>query len=133
MQINRRNLLAGGAALAAMPCLAGEALAAETVAKTEMPKDGVILVAMVKAKPGQEDAVKEALVSLVEPTRKESGCLCYNLHQSKNDKTQFLFYEQWASKEALAAHGKTPHMKALGAKLKDRVAKGGATVYELLG
>jgi quinol monooxygenase YgiN len=117
MQISRRSLLAGGSVLAAMPCLAGEALAAESVARTEMPKEGV----------------KQALLSLVEPTRKESGCLCYNLHQAKDDMTQFMFYEQWASKQALQAHGKTPHMKALGAKLKDRVAKGGATVYGLLG
>ena len=131
MEINRRTLLAGGAATAALPFLAGEALA-EGVAKSEMPKEGIILVAMVKAKPGEEDAVKEVLLSLVEPTRKEAGCLCYNLHQSKNDKSQFMFYEQWASKEALDAHGKTPPLKALGEKLKDRVEKGGATIYDLL-
>lgn len=131
MEINRRTLLSGGAVAAALPFLAGDALA-EGVAKSEMPKEGVILVAMVKAKPGQEEAVKEALLALVEPTRKESGCLCYNLHQSKGDKTQFMFYEQWASKADLDAHGKMPYMKALGGKLKDRVEKGGATVYELL-
>jgi quinol monooxygenase YgiN len=131
MEINRRTLLAGGAATAALPFLAGGALA-EGVAKSEMPKEGVILVAMVKAKPGQEDAVKEVLLSLVEPTRKESGCLCYNLHQSKSDKSQFMFYEQWAGKEALDAHGQTPHLKSLGERLKDRVEKGGATFYELL-
>ena len=106
---------------------------AQGVAKAEMPKDGVILTAMVKAKPGQEDAVKEALLALVEPTRKEPGCLCYNLHQSKSDPTQFMFYEQWASKDALDAHGKMPHMKALGGKLKDKTEKGGGViVYELL-
>ena len=131
MEINRRTLLAGGVATATLPCLAGEA-PAEGVAKSEMPKEGVIVVAMVKAKPGEEDAVKEVLVSLVEPTRKESGCLCYNLHQSKDDKTQFMFYEQWASKAALDAHGKTPHLQSLGEKLKDRVEKGGATFYQLL-
>lgn len=131
MELNRRTLLSGGAVAAALPFLAGKALA-EGVATSQMPKEGVILVAMVKAKPGQEEAVKEALLALVEPTRKESGCLCYNLHQSKDDKTQFMFYEQWASKEALDAHGKTPHLQALGGKLKDRVEKGGATVYELL-
>ena len=51
--------------------------------------------------------------------------MCYNLHQSKADPTQFMFYEQWASKEAIDAHGKTPHMKALGGKLKDKTDKGG--------
>ena len=131
MEINRRTLLAGGAAAAALPLVAGAALA-QGVAKSEMPKEGVILVAMVKAKPGQEEAVKEVLESLVEPTRKESGCLCYNLHQARDDKTQFMFYEQWASKEALDTHSKTPHLKALGEKLKDRVEKGRATFYELL-
>ena len=131
MQINRRTLLAGGAALTALPCLAGEAMA-DGVAKSDMPKEGIILTATVKAKPGQEEAVKEVLMALVEPTRKEPGCLCYNLHQSKSDKTQFMFYEQWASKEAIDAHGKTPHMKALGGKLKDKTEKGGVVFYELL-
>ena len=129
MQINRRTLLASGTALAGWSVLRGET----TVAGAEVPKDAVILTAMVKAKAGEEAAVKEVLLSLVEPTRKEPGCLCYNLHQSKADPTQFMFYEQWASKEAIDAHGKTPHMKALGGKLKDKTDKGGGVVlYELL-
>jgi quinol monooxygenase YgiN len=132
MAITRRMLLAGGAALAAAPCLSGESRA-EGAANSDMPKEGIILTAMVKAKPGEEDAVKEVLLALVEPTRKEPGCLCYNLHQSKSDKTLFMFYEQWASQEAIDAHGKTPHMKALGGKLKDKTDKGGGVVfYELL-
>jgi quinol monooxygenase YgiN len=130
-RLTRRGLLTGGAAMAAAPFLAGESLGGGG-GKQEMPKGGLILVAMVKAKPGEEEAVKQALMSLVEPTRREPGCLCYNLHQSKTDKTQFMFYEQWASKDALTAHGKTPHMKALGPKLKGRTEKGGATSYELL-
>ena len=81
----------------------------ETTAEgAEVPKDAVIATAFMKAKPDQVEAVKEALLSLVKPTRKEPGCLCYNLHQSKTDPTQFMFYEQWASKEAIVAHGKTP-------------------------
>jgi quinol monooxygenase YgiN len=131
MEISRRALLVGGAGLAALPCLAGEVMA-EGVAKSEMPKEGFILTAIVKAKPGQEEAVKEVLLELVEPTRKEPGCLCYNLHRSKSDEAQFMFYEQWASKEAIDAHGKMPYMKALGGKLKDKTEKGGVVFYELL-
>ena len=131
MAINRRTLLAGGAALATLPWLSGQAMA-EGVAKQEMPHGGIVLTAIVKAKAGQEEAVKEVLEALVEVTRKEPGCLCYNLHQAKSDKAQFMFYEQWASQEALDAHGKTPHMKALGGKLKDRTEKGGVVFYELL-
>jgi quinol monooxygenase YgiN len=131
MEINRRMLLAGGAGVA-LSCLVGETLA-EGGATSQMPKGGIILTAMLKAKPGEEDAVKDILVALVEPTRKEPGCLAYNLHQSKSDKTQFMFYEQWASKEALDAHGKMPYMQALGGKLKGHTEKGGGvTFYELL-
>ncbi len=132
MDINRRRLLASGTTLAGFSALHGvaEVQGGETA---NVPTEAVVLTAMVKARTGQEEAVKEALLSLVEPTRKEPGCLCYNLHQSKSDPTQFMFYEQWASKEDLAAHGKTPHMKALGGKLKDRTEKGGGVVlYELL-
>ncbi|MHB8971203.1 MAG: putative quinol monooxygenase [Pirellulaceae bacterium] len=133
MDINRRTLLASGLALAGFSYVSAETRA-EGVAAADMPKDGIILTAMVKAKAGQEAAVKEALVSLVEPTRKEPGCLCYNLHQSKSNPAQFMFYEQWASQEAIDAHGKSPHMKALGDKLKDRTDKdgGGVVLYELL-
>ena len=132
MEMSRRTLLTSGAALAAWPCLDGETRAAD-VAKSEMPAGAVILTATVRAKSGQEEAVKEALVSLVAPTRQEPGCLCYNLHQSKSDPTEFMFYEQWASRAAIDAHGKTPHMKALGGQLKDKTDKGGGVVfYELL-
>jgi quinol monooxygenase YgiN len=132
MEINRRTLLASGAGLAALSSLPRKTMA-QGVATSKMPQEGVILVAITKAKAGEEEAVKEVLLALVEPTRKEAGCLCYNLHQSKSDKTQFMFYEQWASKEALDAHMQTPHLKALGGKLKGHTEKGGGvTFYELL-
>ena len=130
MGINRRTLLARGTALAGLTAFEETAHPAENA---YVPEDAVILTAMVKARPGQEDAVKEALLSLVEPTRKEPGCLLYNLHQSKSDPTLFMFYEQWANQKALEGHGKTPHMKALGAKLKDKTDKGGGVMrYDLL-
>ncbi len=132
MDIDRRTLLTSGTALAGFSTLTGEAMG-QGAGKAELPEGGVVLTAMVKAKQGQEDAVKEALLSLVEPTRKEPGCLCYSLHQSKSDPAQFMFYEQWASKEALDGHGKTPHMTALRGKLEDKTDRGGGVVfYELL-
>ncbi len=131
MDINRRNLLAGGAA-ATLPLLGGQIFAAETPHR-ELAEDAVVLTAQVKAKPDQVDQVKEALTSMVEPTRKEEGCVHYFLHQAKDDQTKFMFYEVWASRDALKQHGQTPHMKALGPKLKGRVDKGGGvTFYELI-
>jgi quinol monooxygenase YgiN len=130
MEINRRTLLAGGAGLAASPWLAGGVSAQE--AKLEVRKSVIALTSMVKANAGQEDVVKEAYLAMVEPSRKEPGCLCYNLHQSKTDNKQFMVYEQWASQEALDSHRKTPHRRTLGRKLKGRTEKGVVTFYELL-
>lgn len=132
MDVSRRTLLASGAAFAAWPALIGQSTAADASSQS-VPPGVVILTATVRAKPGEEETVKEALLSLVAPTRQEPGCLCYNLHQSKTEKTRFMFYEQWASQEALDAHGQTPHMKALGGKLKGRTEKGEVVRFELLG
>ena len=60
MEINRRNLLAGSAATAAFPFLGGQLMAHDT-AHSEFPKEAVILTAQLKSKPGEVDAVKEAL------------------------------------------------------------------------
>ncbi|MGO8690085.1 MAG: putative quinol monooxygenase [Thermoguttaceae bacterium] len=133
MKISRRTLLAGTTTLAAWPYLVDKALA-DPEAKSPAPAERVVLTAMIKAKPGEEDAVKEVLLALVEPTRKEPGCLCYNLHQSKSDKdkAQFMFYEQWASNEALETHRQTPYMKALRGKLAGKTEPGALAFYTLL-
>ena len=132
MEIDRRTLLAGGAGLVALPWLAGEA-SAHGAAKSEPPKTIIVLTSVVKAHAGQEDAVKDAFLAMVGPSRKEPGCLCVqSATQSKTDNSQFMVYEQWASQEALDAHRKTPHRKILGQTLKGRTEKGVLTFYELL-
>ncbi len=132
MKINRRNLLTGTAAVAALPCLDSLLLAGD-VPEPTVPEDAVIVLAQLEAKEGEEKAVREALVAMVEPTRKEKGCICYNLHQSKSDPTQFMFYEQWACQKCLDVHGKTPHMKAMQEGIKGRIEKGGATLFTMIG
>ena len=49
------------------------------------------------------------LRALVGPTRKEDGCIIYDLHRSAEGPTGFLLHEVWASREAHARHTKTPH------------------------
>lgn len=81
-----------------------------------MSPEQITLIAKVKAKQGMEDTLKKELVSLLEPTGKETGCITYNLHQSAEDKSVFMFYENWTSQQALDEHLQTPHLKAFLAK-----------------
>ena len=82
--------------------------------------------------PGKEAEVEEALKKMVAAVKaSEAGpVVAYSLHRVESDPTTFLFYEQYADDAALAAHGKTEHMAALGAALRGNLA--GRLVVERL-
>ena len=73
----------------------------------------ITVVATFQAKPGKAEELKRALISLVAPTRKEAGCLNYDLHQLPDEPKKFLFHENWTSQAHLNAHLQSPHIKAL--------------------
>lgn len=74
------------------------------------------VVAVLVAKPGQEDVVRAALTALVAPTREEEGCLAYALSESAAAPGTFVTVERWRAQADLDAHLQTPHVQqALGA------------------
>ena len=83
----------------------------------------VTVFALVKAKPGLEEAVKKELSALVGPTRTEEGCINYDLHQSLDQKGHFRFYENWTSKELLDRHLQSAHVKRFIAKADELLAE----------
>ena len=62
-----------------------------------MPANPLRVVARIKARPETVDEVRELLCGLVEPTRKESGCISYELLQNREDPTDLTFVEEWES------------------------------------
>ena len=88
-----------------------------------MSSKKVTIVAKIKAKAGLQDQVKDVLLSLIGPTRSEKGCITYCLHQDCDDDSVFMFYENWASKEALEEHLQTPHLQALVARADELFAE----------
>jgi quinol monooxygenase YgiN len=76
-----------------------------------MPKP-LTVVAHLQAVPGKEGALRQALLELVEHTRKEEGCVQYDLHEENDKPGHFLFYENWTSKDALDRHMASPHFSA---------------------
>jgi quinol monooxygenase YgiN len=70
------------------------------------------VVAWLEAKPGKEDELRATLLGLIEPTRKEEGCVQYDLHEHTETPGNFVFYENWTSQEHLLRHLAAPHLKA---------------------
>jgi quinol monooxygenase YgiN len=81
-----------------------------------MSKTYLTVVAEITAKPGSEEELRALLLSIVEPTRKEDGCIQYDLHVSTAEPGKFLFFENWEDQAALAKHAASEHLKAFGAK-----------------
>ena len=73
----------------------------------------ITVVATFQARPGREAELKRALIGLVTPTRKEAGCLNYDLHVLTDDPAKFLFHENWTSQAHLDAHLQSEHIRAL--------------------
>ncbi len=71
------------------------------------------VVATFQARPGKQAELRAALIELLAPTRRERGCLSYDLHQSAEDPARFLFCENWESKAAIDAHMQSPHVQKL--------------------
>jgi len=78
-----------------------------------------IISAQVFIKPEKVDAFLEATKSLIEKSRAEEGCVSYSLYQDPQDKTKFLFFEEWKNQAAVDFHFDTEHFKKFGETLND--------------
>jgi len=75
----------------------------------KLPKEAVTLVVILRAKEGQDALLEAELRALTGPTRREDGCLTYDLHANTEVPGSFLLHEVWASREHHRLHTKTPH------------------------
>ena len=92
------------------------------IIKGEMTNQTVRVVARVVAIPENVVQVRAILTSLIEPTRKEEGCIQYQLLQNDTEPTDFTFVEEWASKAALDAHLASSHIEAASNQLEGLIA-----------
>jgi quinol monooxygenase YgiN len=86
---------------------------------------GVIaIVAKLTVKDGKGDEFEAAAQEMVKAvgTAEAGRTLMYSLHRSTDDPNVFLFYEQYADDDAVAAHRTTEHMAAFGGKIRDLLA-----------
>ncbi|HXG65278.1 MAG TPA: putative quinol monooxygenase [Blastocatellia bacterium] len=86
-----------------------------------MPEKTLRVVARIVARPDKVEELRAVLSGLIEPTRKEKGCIRYELLQNNADPTDFTFVEEWESDAALDAHLDSPHIEDAAAKMADLV------------
>lgn len=97
---------------------------------TKLPKDAVTLIVQLRPREGQELLLEAELRALVGPTRKEDGCLTYDLHRSAEGPSAFLLDEVWASREAHARHTNTPHFLRWNARKDSLLASRDVTYWK---
>lgn len=88
-----------------------------------MSEKRVTVLARIRAREGTEEKVEQELLALIAPSRREEACLEYNLHRSLDDKTVFMFYENWTSREALDEHLSMPYLDAFDEAVEGMLAE----------
>src|SRR5436309_2831764 len=76
-------------------------------AKLKDPNKSFTLGVRLKVKEGAGGKLEAAFADAGKLTRKEKGCLAYDLNRSTDDESQYVIYERWANLAALQAHLKS--------------------------
>ena len=71
----------------------------------------IYVVATLTTTPGGVEALRAPAAVCIAETRKEKGCLGYELFQSLEDPDKLVFVEKWETREDLTAHSRQPHLK----------------------
>ena len=95
----------------------------------KLPKDAVTLIVLLRARDGQETILEAELGALVAPTRKEDGCLRFDLHRAVDAPGSLLLHEVWSSRDAHTEHTHTPHVLRWNARKDALLASRDATFW----
>lgn len=92
----------------------------------------VILAKCVVKSEGIEQFISYAN-NLINESRKEEGCISYELCQELDNKNKFVFVEKWKSKEAIDSHNNSKHFKAIVPKLGElQEGEAEVSLYEMV-
>ncbi|MGQ1784047.1 MULTISPECIES: putative quinol monooxygenase [unclassified Saccharicrinis] len=64
-----------------------------------------------------------AFNQLAETTRKEDGCISYEIHPKGDGSSAYFLFERWETKEKLEAHLATDHIARFGKVSKEWLEK----------
>ena len=82
----------------------------------------VVLAVTWMANVGHESDVAVIFEKLTAESRKEPGCLMYQVHKHKTDPRRFFIYEQYKDDAAMEAHRTSSHFLQLAKKDLPKIA-----------
>ncbi|MCO5387706.1 MULTISPECIES: putative quinol monooxygenase [Desulfosporosinus] len=77
------------------------------------------VIAKLTIKEDKIEELKSIIPELVAETRKEDGCLSYQLFQDVKNKKMLSFVEDWESNEALQRHMNSKHFQEAMPKIAE--------------
>ena len=71
----------------------------------------IYVIATIETQPGKAAQLIEGARTCIDATRREDGCISYDYVQDTEKPDTAIVVERWTTREALAAHMLTQHLK----------------------
>ena len=93
----------------------------------------ITIVAKSIIKQGEKDNFKVLAEKLIRESRKEKGCISYNLYEDIKNSNTLTFIEEWVNEEAIKLHNKSKHFNFIVPQLSElREGKPEINLYKLI-
>ena len=79
----------------------------------------ITIVAKNLIKQGKAEEFKVLAERLINESRKESGCISYNLYEDSNNSNILTFIEVWENSEAINLHNNSEHFTSIVPKFAE--------------
>jgi quinol monooxygenase YgiN len=103
------TVLALAGVLSAAPAADDHPVVTLVKSKVKDPAKPFALLVTIKAKAGKEKELEATFAPCIAATKKEPGCLAYELNRDPDEPTTYLMFEKFKNVAALEAHLKAEH------------------------
>lgn len=79
----------------------------------------ITIVAKSLIKQGKTEEFKLLAEKLINESRKEEGCISYNLYEDSENSNILTFIEEWESKDEISTHNNSEHFTSIVPKFAD--------------
>ena len=93
----------------------------------------ITIVAKSIIKQGKQEDFKVLTEKLIRESRKEKGCISYNLYEDINHSNTLTFIEEWRNEEAIRLNNESTHFTGIVPKFSElREGKTEINLYKLI-